>query len=181
MSRARRDWAGASLAAHGSESPVPATRCAALAAASLGTLAAAPALAHDFAAGDLHIDHPWTRAVAANAPTAAGYMVIRNTGTAADRLVGAETPSAAAVEPHETTLTDNIMRMRPVTGGIAIPPGGEVRLAPGGVHLMLMSPRGGFAQGGRVPITLVFERAGRVSVELAVEARGARAGGHAGH
>ncbi len=38
--------------------------------------------AHDFRAGELAIDHPWTRAVGTSAPTAAGYMVIRNTGSA---------------------------------------------------------------------------------------------------
>jgi len=53
----------------------------------------APLAAHDFRAGDLVIDHPWTRAVGASAPTAAGYMVIRNTGAAPDRLVAAETPN----------------------------------------------------------------------------------------
>lgn len=138
--------------------------------------------AHDFRAGDLAIDHPWTRAVGAAAPTAAGYMVIRNTGAAPDRLVAAETPRAARVEMHEMSVTEGIMRMRPIAGGIPLPLGGEVRLAPGGLHLMLVGPQGGFEQGTRVPVTLVFERAGRVAVELAVEAAGARGTGpHQGH
>jgi copper(I)-binding protein len=138
--------------------------------------------AHDFRAGELAIDHPWTRAVGTSAPTAAGYMVIRNTGSAPDRLVAAETSRAARVELHEMSVTDGIMRMRPIAGGIALPPGGEVRLAPGGQHLMLIGPQGGFQQGARVPVTLVFERAGRVAVELAVEAAGARGTGpHQGH
>ncbi len=139
------------------------------------------ATAHDFRAGDLQIGHPWTRAVAASAPTAAGYMTIRNAGAAADRLIGSEAPQASKVEMHEMSLTDGIMRMRPIPGGIAIPPGQEVRLAPGGQHLMLIGPQGGFTQGARVPLTLVFERAGRVDVELAVEAAGARGSGHDGH
>lgn len=140
-----------------------------------------PARAHDYAIGALRIDHPWTRAVATTAPTAAGYMVIRNGGGVLDRLIAAETPAAAMVELHEMTMTDNIMRMRPIQGGIAIPPGGEVRLAPGGLHLMLVGPRGGFTQGASLKLTLVFERAGRIEVQLAVEAPGARAGSHAGH
>ena len=139
------------------------------------------ATAHDFRAGDLQIGHPWTRAVAASAPTAAGYMTIRNAGAAADRLIGSEAPQASKVEMHEMSLTDGIMRMRPIPGGIAIPPGQEVRLAPGGQHLMLIGPQGGFTQGARVLLTLVFERAGRVDVELAVEAAGARGSGHDGH
>lgn len=140
-----------------------------------------PATAHEFRAGDLQIDHPWTRAVAARAPTAAGYMTIRNGGAVADRLISAETPQAGRVELHEMSLNDGIMRMRPIPGGIVIAPGQEVRLAPGGQHLMLVGPQGGFTQGGRVPLTLVFERAGRVDVVLAVEAAGARGTGHDGH
>ena len=139
------------------------------------------ATAHDFRVGDLQIGHPWTRAVAATAPTAAGYMTIRNTGSVADRLVGAETPRVNRAEMHEMSMTDGIMRMRPIPGGIAIPPGQEVRLAPGGMHLMLIGQQGGFTQGARIPLTLVFERAGRVEVELAVEAAGARGSSHDGH
>ncbi|MDN3562891.1 copper chaperone PCu(A)C [Paeniroseomonas aquatica] len=142
----------------------------------------APVAAHDFRAGDLAIDHPWTRAVGAAAPTAAGYMVIRNTGAAPDRLVSAETPRAARIEMHEMSVTDGIMRMRPIAGGIPLPPGGEVRLAPGGLHLMLIGPQGGFEQGARVPVTLVFEHAGRITVELAVDAPGGRGTApHQGH
>ncbi|WP_191082720.1 copper chaperone PCu(A)C [Roseococcus microcysteis] len=158
-------------------------RAALMAGASL-TASAMPsgsATAHDFRAGDLQIGHPWTRAVAASASTAAGYMTIRNTGSVADRLVGAETSRVNKVEQHEMTMTDGIMRMRPIPRGIAIPPGQEVRLAPGGLHLMLIGPQGGFTQGARIPLTLVFERAGRVEVELAVEAAGARGSGHDGH
>lgn len=141
-----------------------------------------PVAAHELRVGDLLIEHPWTRAVGDRAPTAAGYMVIRNTATTPDRLIAAETPRASRVEIHEMSVTDGIMRMRPITGGIALPPGAEVRLAPGGQHLMLIGPQGGFAQGAHVPVTLVFERAGRVTVELAVEAAGARgAGQHQGH
>jgi copper(I)-binding protein len=139
-------------------------------------------VAHEFRVGDLLIEHPWTRAVGDRAPTAAGYMVIRNAGATPDRLIAAETPRASRVELHEMSVTDGIMRMRPITGGIALPPGAEARLAPGGLHLMLIGPQGGFAQGARVPVTLVFERAGRVAVELAVEAAGARGvGPHQGH
>jgi copper(I)-binding protein len=141
----------------------------------------ARAQAHEFRAGDLQIEHPWSRAIGPRAPTAAGYLVIRNGGTAPDRLVAAETPMARLVEIHEMSVSDNIMRMRPVVGGLVVPAGGTVRLAPNGLHLMIVGPHAGFVQGARVPLTLVFERTGRVAVELAVEAPGARAGEHDGH
>jgi copper(I)-binding protein len=138
-------------------------------------LLAATAAAHEFRAGDITIDHPWSRAIAARAPTAAGYLTIRNMGTREDKLIGAQTPMANATELHEMSVVDNIMRMRPIDGGIVIPPGAEVQLAPNGRHLMLIGPKEGFVQGARVPLTLVFERAGRVDVELAIQAMGARA------
>ncbi len=140
-----------------------------------------PAAAHDYRAGDIAIGHPWSRAVAAGAPTAAGYMTFRNEGAVADRLVSAATPSARTVELHESTVTDGIMRMRPLPGGIAIPPGATVRLEPGGLHAMLIGPAGPLTRGSRVPLTLRFERGGEVTVELAVEAPGARGGAHEGH
>lgn len=156
-------------------------RAALLAGASLPLLSVSPGQAHDYRAADIAIGHPWTRAVGATAPTAAGYMALRNEGTVADRLVAAGTPMARTVELHQMTMTDNIMRMRPLPQGIELPPGQTVRLEPGGMHLMLIGPIGGFAQGTRVPVTLRFERAGEVTVDLVVEAAGARAGAHQGH
>jgi copper(I)-binding protein len=142
---------------------------------------ASTALAHDFRAGELLVEHPWTRAVVARAATAAGYMTIVNSGQVADRLVHAETGRARAVEIHEMSMTDNIMRMRPVAGGLAVPSGGTLTLAPNGLHLMIVAPDEGFVQGARIPLTLVFERAGRVEIELAVESVRARAADHSGH
>lgn len=152
-----------------------------LACALVAVLSTSRGHAHDFRAGEIAIDHPWTRAVGASAPTAAGYMVLRNAGTTPDSLVSATTPMARAVEAHQMSMIDGIMRMRPRPEGILLPPGESVRLEPGGLHLMLIDPVGGLAQGTRVPVTLRFERAGKVAVELAVEAAGARAGAHQGH
>jgi copper(I)-binding protein len=156
-------------------------RVALLACASFYVLPVSLGSAHEFRAGDIAIDRPWTRAVGASAPTAAGYMVLRNGGTVPDRLVSAATPMATAIEMHQMSMTDGIMRMRPLPDGIELPPGQSVRLEPGGLHLMLIGPTGGLARGTRVPVTLRFERAGQVAVELIVEAAGARAGAHQGH
>lgn len=153
-----------------------------LGAAALAAIASPlPAAAQEYRAGDVAVGRPWTRAIAAGAPTATGYMTFRNEGSAPDRLVSASTPMARAVELHESTVADGIMRMRPLPSGIQIPPGATVRLEPGGLHAMLAGPSGPFAQGTRVPLTLRFERAGEVTVELAVEAPGARSSAHRGH
>jgi hypothetical protein len=135
-----------------------------------------PARAQDVTAGALRIASPWTRAMRAGG-TGAGFMAIRNTGSAPDRLVAARTPVARVVELHTHIREGEVMRMRPVPA-IDLPPGQEVRLQPGGLHLMLIGLNAALDQGGRVPVTLVFERAGEVEVQLAVEAAGARGPGH---
>lgn len=124
------------------------------------------------------VSAPWTRA-AGQGGTGAGYLTLRNPGTAADRLVSARAGIARTVELH-THINDNgVMRMRPVPS-IEVPAGGEVQLRPGGLHIMLIGLQSPLRQGERVPLTLVFERAGEVQVELAVESAGAR-GPAAGH
>jgi hypothetical protein len=138
--------------------------------------AAAPVLAQQ--ASSIRVEAAWTRAAGAGT-SGVGYMTMRNTGPAPDRLVAARTPAARTVELHTHIRDGDVMRMRPVPA-IDLPPGGEVRLAPGGLHLMLIGLTGPLRQGERVPVTLVFERAGEMDVVLSVEAAGARGPG-AGH
>ncbi|MDO9708793.1 copper chaperone PCu(A)C [Paracraurococcus lichenis] len=123
-------------------------------------------------AGDLAIARPWTRA-AGQGGTGAGFMTITNRGAAADRLVGASTPLARTTEIHTHVREGEVMRMRPVPG-IDLPPGQSVTLQPGSFHLMLIGLTQLLIPGQTVPVTLRFERAGDVPVELQVEAAGAR-------
>ena len=139
-------------------------------------IAAVPAAAHDYTAGDVAIAHPWTRAAGANGNGAA-FMQLRNTGAQPDRLISASTPAARTVELHTMTRDGDVMRMRPVQD-IPVPAGDTVALQPGGFHIMMIGLTAPMNQGGRVPLTLRFERAGEVQVELAVEAAGARGSGH---
>ncbi|WP_137126953.1 copper chaperone PCu(A)C [Roseomonas sp. HF4] len=139
-------------------------------------VAALPAAAQDRAAGDIRIVRPWTRAAGANA-NGAGFMTLRNGGTEADRLLSAATPAARTVELHTLIREGDVMRMRPVQD-IPVPPGATVELRPGGLHIMLIGLAAPLQQGGRVPLTLRFERAGEVQVELVVESAGARSSGH---
>ena len=141
-------------------------------------LPALPARAQEVTAGALRIAAPWTRAMRAGG-TGAGFMTIRNTGSAPDRLVAARSPAANVMELHTHIRDGDVMRMRAVPA-IELPAGQEVRLAPGGLHLMLIGLAQSLEPGGRVPVTLVFERAGEVTIQLAVEAAGARGPAH-GH
>jgi copper(I)-binding protein len=133
------------------------------------------ALAHDYKVGAIEIAHPWSRATPPGAATGAGYLGLTNGGTEADRLVGLSSPVAAKVEVHQMSVTDGIMKMGAVEGGLDIPAGGTVALQPGGYHLMLMGLTRPLVEGERVPVTLVFDKAGPVEVELAVDKIGARA------
>jgi copper(I)-binding protein len=141
-------------------------------------LAAAPAAAQDYKLGALEIGHPWARATPPTAPTGGGYLSVKNTGTEPDRLVSVSSPAAGVVQVHEMKMEGNVMRMREIDGPLEIKPGETVTLAPGGMHLMMMGLKAPLKQGEKVPLSLVFEKAGKIDVELVVVAMGATPGHH---
>ncbi len=138
----------------------------------LALLAPLPAFAHGATVGDIAVTQPWSRAAGANG-TGAGFLTIRNGGDQPDRLLSAASPIARSVELHSHVREGDVMRMRPVEG-IPVPPGATVTLRPGGLHVMLIGLKEPLNQGGEVPLTLRFERAGEVQVMLHVGAAGAR-------
>ena len=137
-----------------------------------------PTLARDYKLGALEIGQPWARATPPSAPAGGGFLKITNTGSTPDRLVSASSPAAELVQVHEMKMEGNVMRMREVDKGLEIPAGGSVTLAPGSYHLMMMGLKAPLKQGSPVPLTLVFEKAGKIDVELAVESIGAQAPQH---
>lgn len=124
----------------------------------------------------LKIEDPWARATPPGAKVGAAYMKI--TSATADKLVGASSPAAARVEMHVTEKKGDVMRMREVKA-YDIPAGGSFELAPGGAHLMLVDLKAPLKEGAKVPLTLRFEKAGEMKVELQVRALGAS--GHPMH
>ena len=135
----------------------------------LALLAAAHgATARDTTVADLRIVHAYARATPPGARTAAAYLTIESTGAAPDRLLGARSAKAAAVELHAMAHEGGMMRMRAVPH-VDVPPRGSVRLEPGGLHLMIVDPRTPLRAGEPFPVTLTFARAGSVDVELDVE------------
>jgi len=125
--------------------------------------------AHDYSVGNLHIEHPWSRAMPPVAPTAAAYFVVHNKGSDADRLLSASTPVAGKAELHEHIHAAGLMKMQQVQN-VAIPAGGEVKFEPMGYHVMLFNLKQQAKDGERFPLTLTFEKAGAVEVEIAVQA-----------
>jgi len=127
------------------------------------------AVAHQYALGPLNIIHPSSRPTPPGAPTAVGYMSIVNTGKIPDRLIGGSTPVADKLEVHHMSMTGGAMEMRPVAGGVVLPTGGAVILAPDGYHFMFVGLKRPFKVGDHIPATLRFEHAGSVDVEFNVE------------
>jgi copper(I)-binding protein len=153
-------------------------------AAALFVWFAAAASAEEIKAGDLVISQAWSRSTPGGAKVAGGYLTIENKGSAPDRLVGGASDIAAKVEVHEMAMNNGVMTMRALETGLPIEPGKTVKLAPGGYHLMLMELKSPLKQGDKVPLTLEFEKAGKVSLSLDVQSVGAQApadGDHGGH
>ena len=145
-----------------------------------------PAQAQETKAGDLVISQPWSRATPGGAKVGGGYLVIENKGTTPDTLIGGTTAVASSVEVHEMAVTNGVMTMRQLKQGLPVEPGKSVTLKPGGYHLMLVGLKQPLKQGETVPVTLQFEKAGKVDLSFEVRAIGAGAhgGGHdhdAGH
>jgi len=132
-----------------------------------------------YRAGDLLIEQPWSRATPGGAKVAGGYVRITNKGTAPERLVGGSFAAAGRMEVHEMSVTDGIMRMKPVEGGVAIPPGATVELKPGGYHAMFLDLQHPLKEGDTIQGTLQFEKAGSVPVTYRVLGMGAQSSGMA--
>ena len=147
----------------------------------LSMLSLASVRAEDIKAGDLVISQAWSRATPGGAKIAGGYLTIENKGATADRLIGGSADIAGKVEVHEMAMNNGVMTMRPLDKGLAIEPGKTVKLAPGGYHLMVTDLKSPLKQGDKVPVTLEFEKAGKVKVSFDVQGVGAQAPAGADH
>lgn len=131
------------------------------------------ASAHGLKVGTLEIGHPYSRATVPGAKVASGYLSVKNTGTEPDRLVSVSSDIAGKSEIHEMSVDSaGVMTMRPVEGGLEIPAGGEIKLAPKGLHIMFMDLKEQPKEGEKFKGTLTFEKAGSVEVEFGVDAMG---------
>ena len=127
----------------------------------------------DAVIGDLRIEHAWTRVPPGVSKITAGYLTIYNNGEEQDSLIGGTIKVAKQLEIHEMKLTDGVMKMRPVVNGIPIPPNSSVELKPGGFHLMFTNLTKPLKEGQSIPVSLIFENAGEVTVMLDVAGVGA--------
>jgi hypothetical protein len=128
------------------------------------------------AAGDIEIAEGFVTSAGPRAPTAAAYVTIVNKGSEDDRLTGASGAAARRVELHRHVLEDDVARMLPIPEGVPAPAGATVTLEPGGMHVMLMGLTEPLTPGASVALTLVFEKAGPLTLTLPVRGLGAPSG-----
>ncbi|MBY3233869.1 DUF1775 domain-containing protein [Rhizobium laguerreae] len=119
-------------------------------------------------AGDLEISGGFAKAMLPGQPVGGGFFTVKNNGQADDRLVSVSSPATGEVQIHEMVTKDNVMRMRQLKDGIAIAAGETINLEPGNLHLMFQKVKSPFKQGDTVPVTLTFEKAGKVDLVLRV-------------
>ncbi|MEW6703958.1 MAG: copper chaperone PCu(A)C [Pseudomonadota bacterium] len=120
-------------------------------------------------AGNLKASGAWARVTVPGQTAGGAFVVLHNAGPAADRLIGGSTPVAQRVELHEMTMQGDVMKMREIPA-IELPAGRSVELKPGGLHLMFMGLKAPMKTGDKVPVTLKFEKAGEMKLELPVQA-----------
>jgi copper(I)-binding protein len=115
---------------------------------------------------------PWTRPTAPGAESTAMYLTVTNGTDTEDRLVGAASPQCAMVELHRSVDNDGVMSMRPAQADeLTVAAGAQLRLEPGGLHLMCMGLTEPVADGDSVDFTLVFEQAGEIYAAAQAESR----------
>jgi copper(I)-binding protein len=162
-----------------------------------GSSSASGSSAGSVTAGSIEISDAWARTSPMVSGAGAAYMVIKNTGSEADALLGGSSPAAKSVEVHETYLVEEspaasmgmgdmespeasmdggmgsgssgaMMGMRRIES-LEIPAGGTVELKPGGYHIMMIELTAPLAAGEKIEITLNFAKAGDVKVTADVK------------
>jgi periplasmic copper chaperone A len=96
----------------------------------------------------------------------AAYITVQN-GNVRDALVGVESPASAKAELHQMSMAGGLMRMQRLPR-INLAAQQRLVFGPGGRHIMLIDMKQPLKAGDKVPLTLVFRKAGRVTVEAEV-------------
>ena len=121
-------------------------------------------------AADITVDDAYARSSAMSAKTGAAFMMIHNTGDTDDRLIGAASPAAKLVQLHTHKQDENgVMKMMHVEDGFAVPADGMIKMQRGGNHVMFMGITAPFEQDNMIPLTLTFEKAGDIEINVPVD------------
>lgn len=135
------------------------------AAAAITAFVAVPAFA-----GDIMIKDAYARSATKMSKSGAAFMMIMNNTDQDDRVVSARAEIAKRVELHTHIDAGNgVMQMREVEGGFPVEAGGMRHLMRGGDHVMLMGLTQPMLHGDIVTVTLVFEKAGEITLDIPVD------------
>ncbi|MEN8837697.1 MAG: copper chaperone PCu(A)C [Celeribacter marinus] len=119
---------------------------------------------------EITIDDAYARSSGMSAKAGAAFFVIHNSGAEDDQLINATSDVSKLVELHtHKDMGEGVMKMMHVPEGFTIPAGGEHALARGGDHVMFMGIKEGFEQGDILTVTLTFEKAGDITVDIPVD------------
>ena len=122
------------------------------------------------------VERPWARATPAGAKNGAAYVTLINNGSTSDSLLSATTPVADKVQFHSASEENGVAHMREMRT-VEVAPGARVTFNPGGLHIMVVGLKQPLKEGQAFPLTLTFEKAGRVDVTVPVAKVGAMQGG----
>jgi periplasmic copper chaperone A len=138
--------------------------------ASALVLTAATAFAQTNTAGDIEVANPWATATTGTKLTnGAVYMSLTDRGTRSDELVAASSPVAQKAELHVFDVENGVYGMHKVDGIEVTPGAAATVLRPGGAHVMLEALTRPLRPGTTFPLTLTFQRAGTLTIEVPVE------------
>jgi hypothetical protein len=116
------------------------------------------------------VNDAYVRASSKMAKSAAAFMDIKNTSSQDDRLLDVKSKVAKRVELHTHIKSDDgVMKMRRVDEGFLIPGNDTLRLERGGNHIMFMGLSQPFVNGESILITLFFESAGPLDLEIPIK------------
>lgn len=128
-------------------------------------------------ADQISVQEPYVRLAPPNAPATAAFMVIRNAGDKDVKVVRADNPASKVTELHTHLNEGGIMKMRQVPA-IEIKAKSEVKLQPGGLHVMLIDMKNAMKEGDVVPITLTLDDGSSKQVEARVMRQAPMSGHH---
>ncbi len=131
---------------------------------SIAALALAICASGHLYAQNVEVKNAWARASVPGQKASGAFMAL--TASADTRLVSVASPVAGVAEVHEMKMDGDVMRMRPLGGGLALPAGKTVTLSPGGYHVMLMDLKAALPKDSTIPLTLVFKDAKGVESRL---------------
>lgn len=140
-----------------------------LAGAAMGVLVPLRAAsAHEYDVGKIKVEHPWLRAPGDNEKNASFYAFLHNSGETPDKLI------AVKVEKFEKAAIHGDSKNLELETPIVIPPKSKVTAEPGGVYVALLGAKKHLEVGWGLEMTLVFEKAGEVVIDAAIDAPDAK-------